>query len=591
VPETDRLKFIIEVDEKGTPTVRLVEGEIDRLDKTAERSGRTFQSVRAHWMAYTAALAAGVYAIKKGIDAVLGLANAYGVQESAENDLMSAMINAGTYTEASFEMLKKYAAELQEVTRFGDELTLSMMANLQTYGMTTDELKRATVATMDLAVAKKMDLFSASELVGKAFVGETGTLSRYGIILDENIPKTEKFAAVLKLINERFGGRAQAEVNTYRIQVAQLANMWGDLKEKIGGLLIPVLIEVIKWLKAIIKWAERAGSAIKKWLYPSELDKARATLEQINTEIRTLEAQMRGLEAAGAMAARAGLNRETVEQRLNDLFRERIEMERTIAAIEADRAKTPPPATPPPRQQPPPPETPAPWVTIAVADFWMDFPDWAEKTADSQATLTEGWYAYAEALGEATSQSSKATEAFQEFVEAQQIGLALHNAVRDSLVAYILGYENFGAALKKATAQVLAQLAAEAAIRALWHTAMGIAALTPWGAAAYGPAAAQFKAAAMFGAIAVMAGAAAMALQKAAAAPTGAERAGYAEARGAGVGGVSALAREAEPTEYAQKYEITIVNPIGTTEWVEATLIPELKKVAKRDVEITVRYS
>jgi hypothetical protein len=41
---------------------------------------------------------------------------------------------------------------------------------------------------------------------------------------------------------------------------------------------------------------------------------------------------------------------------------------------------------------------------------------------------------------------------------------------------------------------------------------MGIAALTPWGAAVYGPAAAQFKAAALFGVVAALAGAAGRAI-------------------------------------------------------------------------------
>lgn len=57
-------------------------------------------------------------------------------------------------------------------------------------------------------------------------------------------------------------------------------------------------------------------------------------------------------------------------------------------------------------------------------------------------------------------------------------------------------------AMRKLTASVLAGVAAQAAVLAIKHFAMGIAALTPWGAAEYGPAPAQFLAAAKFAAIA-----------------------------------------------------------------------------------------
>ena len=61
-------------------------------------------------------------------------------------------------------------------------------------------------------------------------------------------------------------------------------------------------------------------------------------------------------------------------------------------------------------------------------------------------------------------------------------------------------------ATKKLVASVLASVAAQAAVQAIMFTAYGIAALTPWGAAIYGPAAPWFKAAATMAIIAASAG-------------------------------------------------------------------------------------
>src|SRR6185436_20527513 len=58
-------------------------------------------------------------------------------------------------------------------------------------------------------------------------------------------------------------------------------------------------------------------------------------------------------------------------------------------------------------------------------------------------------------------------------------------------------------AMRKLVASVLAGVAAQAAVLAIMELAYGIAALTPWGAATYGPAAFHFKSAALFGSVAV----------------------------------------------------------------------------------------
>ncbi len=81
---------------------------------------------------------------------------------------------------------------------------------------------------------------------------------------------------------------------------------------------------------------------------------------------------------------------------------------------------------------------------------------------------------------------------------AQGVGNLIQNLV--------LGGEVGPHAMRKLVASVLAGVSAQAAVLAIMETAYGIAALTPWGAAIYGPAVLHFKAAALFGSIAVVAG-------------------------------------------------------------------------------------
>jgi len=224
----NQLKIELIVDDKGSVTVKQF-GE--NTEEAVKKPQGALQQLKGHWLAAAAATAAAVAIAKDCIAAFVE-------QEAAEMKLAVAMRNQGDFSREGYAALKDYAAGLQKVTTYGDETTIAMMANLKTYGMSTEELKRATEATMDLASAKGMDLMAASELVGKAFVGETGTLSRYGIVVEEGLQKTEKFDAVLGLIQQRFGGSARAEIETYAGQWKQIANWWGDIKEKVGlGLL------------------------------------------------------------------------------------------------------------------------------------------------------------------------------------------------------------------------------------------------------------------------------------------------------------------------------------------------------------------
>lgn len=91
----------------------------------------------------------------------------------------------------------------------------------------------------------------------------------------------------------------------------------------------------------------------------------------------------------------------------------------------------------------------------------------------------------------------------------QQTFDQLSKSIESSIATAILAQGSFGAALEKATAQALAQLAAQALVKALFYTAEGFAALAGF---AYGPAAQYFEAAGIMGAVGVAAGVAGAAI-------------------------------------------------------------------------------
>lgn len=223
----------------------------DEVSSGLSKLNVAIKSVKENFLAVTAAIgsmvAIGVSLVKSAIES-----------EDAVNKLNIALKNQGIFSAQLSKEMQNYASELQRTSTFSDETILRTQAMLTTFGLAGASMRDATKSTIDLASGLGIDLNTAALLVGKAFSGETGTLSRYGIIIDENIPRSQRFAAALEQINQRFGGEAQAATQTFSGRMAVLGNQFDDVKEKIGGALIPVLETYMGYVHTIV-------NAINEW--------------------------------------------------------------------------------------------------------------------------------------------------------------------------------------------------------------------------------------------------------------------------------------------------------------------------------------
>lgn len=264
------LKLI--VDDKGSAVV-------EKMTRKSEGAfGRLIQKTLS-WKNALVGLA-GAAGLGLVIKKVIDLASA---QELVEKKLEAAMRSTGRYNVNLMNSFKSYASALQDTTAIGDESILGVMAMLQTFKLEEDVLKDATKATLDLAKATGQDLMSAAILVGKAAVGETGMLSRYGIIIDEAALKARGFQAVLEEINLEFGGQAQAQAETFSGKIEKIKGSFGDMLEKVGDIIIknPVILNALDLLAekfkgwgdllaqnkdAIIAWASETAQIIIGWI-------------------------------------------------------------------------------------------------------------------------------------------------------------------------------------------------------------------------------------------------------------------------------------------------------------------------------------
>lgn len=196
----------------------------------------------------------------KGFDAVVGGIQA--VADAIVNDGISAAIQyedslnslkssfelTGIASKESVSDFEAFANELETTTKFTDDAILTNAALIQSLSNLTNEgLKEATIAATDLAAATGRDLATASELVAKAANGNVTALNKLGVEIKKGATDAQTYANALQALNERFGGAANRQLQTFSGSTTQLKNAFEDTIKAVGNLVVksPALVGAI----------------------------------------------------------------------------------------------------------------------------------------------------------------------------------------------------------------------------------------------------------------------------------------------------------------------------------------------------------
>lgn len=197
---------------------------------------------------------------------VMSAVNAYAEAEKATQGLSSALEMIGKNAPGAVADLQKFASSVQSVTTLDDEAVAGLMAYGARLGQFADEdLKKATVASIGLAKVLGIDTQSAMKLVTRAAAGQTSTLSRYGIVLGQNLSDQEKFNRVIEIGTRGFQ-LAKDETTTYSGRIQQMKNALNDAAEVIGGALAPSIGRLAEFIsKNAVPAIEHVAILFRNW--------------------------------------------------------------------------------------------------------------------------------------------------------------------------------------------------------------------------------------------------------------------------------------------------------------------------------------
>lgn len=247
------LRVVGEYDDRG-----LRQG-FAKMNVEAQKHAKTMNKSIASTIGQYALMAVSVTAVTTALKYMIDTAN---TQLEAEHKRNQALKQQGTLTAQLVQELNAQASALQQVSTTGDEVLIQQQALLVAYGMTADEIQKTTQVALDFASGTGRDLASAIQLLTKAYKGNTGELSRYGIILDTTIPKSEKFNAVLTEMTKMFGGSAEAERDTLSGAIKVLGNTFGDFVETLVVPAVPALVSFIQKAEKAVQLQQKLNSKV-----------------------------------------------------------------------------------------------------------------------------------------------------------------------------------------------------------------------------------------------------------------------------------------------------------------------------------------
>lgn len=208
-----------------------------------------------------------------GATAVVGLIRRV-VREASEAadslQRLDAMVAAtGAGAGFSTQQLAGFAAQIQNTTRFSDEAAQAAEAALLRYTSVQGQIyQRALQASINIAAATGRDLESVATALGRSLEipGEAlRGLQQASVVLSEAQQRTlrasveagradEARAAILRVLEARYRGVAEAMAGGYAGAMAQAKNQASELMERVGGAGLTGAIEEL--LRAFARWAQ-----------------------------------------------------------------------------------------------------------------------------------------------------------------------------------------------------------------------------------------------------------------------------------------------------------------------------------------------
>lgn len=266
-----------------TNEMKGVQSKLKNLEKGAAAATGSistgFIAAASKAAAVTAVIGGVVLAVKKLVDQSKEYIGLQAIQTEAETKLETVMKQRMRATDDMVQAVKDLTAAQQEIGVIGDEVQMAGAQQIATFLKTRSALEELIPAMNNLA-AQQMGYNVTAEgtknignMLGKVMQGQTSALTRVGITFSEAEEKALKYgseaeraAALARIIKNNVGDMNKALADTPNGAIVQLSNNFGDLKETIGGILLPIFASLAKQINELVVLLNNALTRVKEFV-------------------------------------------------------------------------------------------------------------------------------------------------------------------------------------------------------------------------------------------------------------------------------------------------------------------------------------
>lgn len=176
---------------------------------------------------------AAALGLKSVVDAASNAQVVLGQTSVAVND-------AGLSWEEYGRRVQDASTRISKSSGFDDEKVMQSFAFFVRGQRDVEKSLQLASLAADVARGRYVDLDTATMLVNKAAMGQTGALRRAGIQIDKNATATQALA----ILQERYAGAAQTYANSAAGSADKLRVSFENLRETVGNALLPTVIQL-----------------------------------------------------------------------------------------------------------------------------------------------------------------------------------------------------------------------------------------------------------------------------------------------------------------------------------------------------------
>jgi hypothetical protein len=260
--------------EKAVKDINKAGAKLDSISANTKKSSDAFGSFNNGIKKLGLTLAATFGAREIGRFFVSSIKGAMEL-EAAQNRLRKILLTTGGATNTQISLLLKQADALEKVGVVSKENIIVAQAQLSTFDLNADTIKRLTPAILDYVTAEKGATASAEDFksmtngLAQALQGNFASLTKTGFVLDEATKKqiktgteAERVTAIIGVLNSTYKGFNQSLLDTPEGKIIKLAQGFGDLKEEVGFALLDAIDSLFGSTENFAKALQNLGKDI-----------------------------------------------------------------------------------------------------------------------------------------------------------------------------------------------------------------------------------------------------------------------------------------------------------------------------------------